>query len=202
VASQRRNEGGGGGGPGCNMYGSVGGGGGGYGTEGEQTNNEFCGKFHPGGEGGGVYGDDPQFLYLGSGGGSGYLYNSRGATGGKGGNGGGALCVCAEGIIIDGVIECNGADGGDGEGQFASGGGGGSGGGIALHASVIKNNGTIQALGGHGGFKGDDSVNPNTCNQGGSGGMGVIRIWCPQIEGNGSIVPPPINLSFPCLQLK
>ena len=92
----------------------------------------------------------------------GYLYNSRNPKGGRGGNGGGSLCMYAEAITVEGLshsliclwislniwdfylflifglgaIECNGEDGEDGDGQYASGGGGGSGGGIALSAFI------------------------------------------------------------------
>lgn len=95
--------------------------------------------------------------------------------GATGGGGGGALHIIAAGnITITGIISANGAKGGDGT-DLSGGGGGGAGGSIWLQSGgQITNNGTIRALGGAGGTV--TSVLAASGGNGGSGGVGRIRL--------------------------
>ena len=184
-ASTEPNYGGGGGGV-------LFGGGGGYGTKGEDADYRYRYKS---GNGGLSYGDtrtlhyhnDYSHFYMGSGGGGGYndghkkvitasddtfdsdMYKMRNV--GRGGDGGGALCLDILGNIYlerNGKIQCNGSDGH--RGMDCGGGGGGSGGSIFIGLQTaeyltMESESCIQAIGGSGATE-----------QCGDGGLGRIRI--------------------------
>ena len=167
--STKHNYGGGGAGQ---IWGS--GGGGGYGTPGhrgqydKQYNNKSCGK--PGK----TYGSHLlHTLYLGSGGGAAY-------GGYSGGNGGGAIRLRCNNLIMDkgSSIQCNGDGGAH---KYLS----GSGSGGSIHLIIndtmdieLNESARIEAMGGEKkdlygyGYKSDDVHN---C---GGGGFGRIRIEC------------------------
>lgn len=127
-----------------------------------------------------------------------YCENKRSPTTneGKGGRGGGKFIIIAETITLDGNIDANGEDGGDGcpgdgvgngwndwaaGGQGAGGGGGG--GTVTVITSILKGeHGIIFAIGGSGGDGGngggDGGENPGEDGGGGGGGAG----------GNGGII--------------
>ena len=188
------NDGGGGGGIGSSSYGSNGGGGGGYGSKGNNaepnTYPNGTGN-NPGGIGGNVYGDSKlSTLHLGSGGGSGHPYNS--ANGYTGGNGGGAIQITADKIVIghSGKITANGQNAPSVNNDYCvSGGGGGSGGSIYLKCKQLINEGHVTAKGGTGAAKGNEAGSPGICSNGGDGGSGRIRIDTSNLDRAGSIIP-------------
>ena len=109
----------------------------------------------------------------GSGGGGGGGGRSGGRNGGDGGDGGGAIFFCAPSIEINGTINVEGTDGGDG--QFSAvggggGGGGGSGGLLTLIGESITDNSTFLASGGLGGAGG---IGDGDSGGGGDGGDGA-----------------------------
>lgn len=128
-------------GPGYGGAGNPGGGGGaGYGGDGGQGGDTAPGS------GGGAYGDPTDTLIeRGSGGGAGRL----GSVDGFGGNGGAAITLRAQDLIIDSSdIESHGERGDDG-GLEA--GGGGAGGGLMIWGSTVSiNNAILSASGGNG----------------------------------------------------
>jgi len=129
-----------------------------------------------GGLGGGVIGEASLArLYLGGGGGSGYLDTDAGSgsLGGAGGAGGGLVYIVAATTEGPGTISADGAPGDDGVwfgGASPGGGGGGAGGTVWLHGPVYLN---VSALGGEGGI-GSEAGRYSTL--GGAGGDGRIRI--------------------------
>ena len=110
----------------------------------------------------------------GSGGGGGGGGASGAANGGDGGDGGGAIFFFAPSIEINGTINVEGTDGGDG--QFSAlggsgGGGGGSGGLLTLIGGSITDNSTFLASGGLGGAGGITDYADGS--DGGDGGDGA-----------------------------
>ena len=93
----------------------------------------------------------------GSGGGGGGG-GDNGGIGGDGGDGGGVIFFCAPSIEINGTINVEGTDGGDGQFDTGVGGGGGGGGGsgglLTLIGESITDNSTFLASGGLGGAGG------------------------------------------------
>ena len=164
------NQGGGGGGRDADR----GGGGGGYGMAGESS-HQSNGDTANAAVGGITYGDQSlSTLYLGSGGGS----SGAVSAGARGGNGGGAIHITADQIIVNGSVTANGEAGASvcqHECQVANwrGGGGGSGGSIKLVARVVQlGTNLVTALGGSGGY----GVNNGTDISGGNGGVGRIYV--------------------------
>jgi hypothetical protein len=133
------------------------------------------------GEGGAIYGlANLSKIYLGSGGGGGYLDSDAGANsyGGAGGAGGGIILISALKANIQGLIRANGLDGETGVHYGPAspgGGGGGAGGSIWLIGSeiTISNSKVISTQNGIGGF---GSEAGNTRLQAGNGGIGRIRL--------------------------
>lgn len=140
-----------------------GGAGGGYGGRG--GDGVLDNRPEPGARGGRAYGtaDGPD-IDRGSAGGSPGVADG-GSDRAAGGNGGAALSIVAETLILTGTIEVNGA-----EGVVAANdaGGGGAGGGVLLRADRIEQSGRIEANGGDG-AEVDDG--------GGGGGGGRIKIF-------------------------
>eukprot|EP00490_Sorites_sp_Unknown_P029670 CAMPEP_0114658388 /NCGR_PEP_ID=MMETSP0191-20121206/15653_1 /TAXON_ID=126664 /ORGANISM="Sorites sp." /LENGTH=227 /DNA_ID=CAMNT_0001880271 /DNA_START=581 /DNA_END=1261 /DNA_ORIENTATION=- len=175
--SVNNNYGGGGAGHGSPKFGSTGGGGGGYGTRGDNGETlKYRSNTFNGGIGGDTYGDPSlKVLHLGSGGGSGHpSYNYNGY---KGGNGGGAIKIITDKLVIEknGWIICDGESGSFVRRQpLVSGNGGGSGGSIHIICEQLENDGVIRAKGGKGSDKGKYE-----CSNGGKGGYGRIRIDYP-----------------------
>jgi len=119
TCDKKPNHGGGGGGESSSKYGSSAGAGAGYGTKGDNAeDNKYSGKVNPGGLGGETYSDENLALglVLGSGGGAGTLYSNKENDINKyphGGHGGGALELLALEVTIEegGGIYSNGQDG-------------------------------------------------------------------------------------------
>ena len=159
-----------------------GGGGAGFATKGDST-------IGAGGAAGIAYGNAKLMPTLGgSGGGGGSGGYSCGSGGG--GAGGGIIVISAcDSIIIGatGAVKSNGGNGGsDGNGN-CGGGGGGSGGSIWLAATVIDNNGSIQADSGLGGAS---AINYSPYWGLGAGGAeGRIRTDANTFGGTGTISP-------------
>lgn len=186
----RIRNGGGGGGCSTSGYGQgahSGGGGGGYGTAGGDGSNEYYGL------GGAVYNDaqmsnETTAFMKGAGGGGG----ASGITnyGGSGGNGGGIIKLNCRTLTVasTGDIDCDGNPGDNGQALSSSwstgGGGGGAGGSIKILVliSATINTSRIHAIGGIGGMSQQNGV-LNYASAGGAGGMGRIRIECPNISG-------------------
>lgn len=129
-------------------------------------------------------------LYLGSGGGSGHPYFDT--VGYPGGNGGGAIKVTANKIVVEcsGEISANGQNAPSVNGaQYVSGGGGGSGGSIYLKCKQFINEGQVSAKGGTGAAKGDQGQHWGICSKGGNGGDGRIRIDASSLDRTGTIRP-------------
>ena len=128
-------------GQGEGLGGGIAGGGAGYASMGNHTNGASSG-------GGETYGDNVSFTTeMGSGGGSGL-----GDSGGRGGNGGGAIEIYGKCIRIDNSSYIS-SNGGSGEDSLSdvNPGGGGSGGGILLSADSIILEGVLSSSGGTGG---------------------------------------------------
>jgi hypothetical protein len=124
----------------CCDEGRGGGGGGGH------KSNGTNGTGSQPGQGGKAVGDaDLSTLHFGGGGGGG-----RCASGGKSG---GIIVLGAETIIVEsgGRISANGGEGSSNGSWYCTGGGGGAGGTVALYASNIVNDGTVEVAGGAGG---------------------------------------------------
>lgn len=188
------NGGGGGAGHGSASYGSAGAGGGGYGSPGSASApNLYSGANHPGGQGGGVYGDEEiSVIHMGAGGGSGhpYLYTQGDVSdvGGDGGRGGGALLLIVNKLVVKekGIIQCDGNSGEMGR-QYGSGGGGGAGGSIKIiivnssvstPAIVLGKGASITAIGGQAGMIDAQARGCNGINStGGAGGEGRIALF-------------------------
>ncbi len=146
---------------------TYGGGGGGFvadGTSGDAPNAGLLYGF-------------PQLVPLcgGSGGASGnpqVIFPSSGCGGDGGGGGGAVLLYSRSGILIQGSLTSNGADGNAGDNAPKTGGGGaGSGGGVILESNNgVSISGNVQVLGGIGGAGGDGG------NSGGNGSNGRVRI--------------------------
>lgn len=144
-----------------------------------------------GGDGGSSYGfSNLEPIFMGSGGGGAFSPVSGGLPGGPGGNGGGIIQLFAKNITINGEINADGLDGGDGvnggpNGWYYSGGGGaGSGGSIYIKAAETVDIGTnlVHALGGQGGVGGHAS------NPGGDASDGRIRVEAKTISGSSNPV--------------
>ena len=146
----------------CNNNG--GGGGGGNKTEGQDgTYRNNSNYFGYGGDAKGT-GDGSELHFGGAGGGAHW----------SGGRGGGLVVLGAETLIVEsgGRISANGANG-DGNGNY-SGSGAGAGGTVAIFATTLDNQGTIEANGGTGG---------NGCgSKGGDGGEGWV-LELPPVPG-------------------
>ncbi len=178
----------------------AGGGGGGHaarGVHGDPSHNQnlcagglrdaSCWAFGPkAGRGGRPYGSRyGSKNFLGSGGGAGGcgaladIPNTKsgpGGRGGEGGDGGGAVTLKARDVIIEGVIDADGEEGGAGEdgrmpvesfdedrwdpvkGTAGGGGGGGSGGGIKIIGKKVDIPGSLTAKGGEGGRGGSENI--------------------------------------------
>ena len=149
----------------CNNS-SSGGGGGGNKTAGA-TGQQGGGSAGQGGQAKGT--DDGSELHFGGSGGSSYPYG--------GGHGGGIIVLGAETLIVEsgGRISANGANGGGG--GCHGGMGGGAGGTVALYATNIDIQGTLETNGGTGGTAGSNG-------DGGDGGEG----WLLQAEPIAGIV--------------
>ncbi|KAH3744767.1 hypothetical protein Pelo_13849 [Pelomyxa schiedti] len=195
------NGGGGGGGTAQPESGTTGGGGGGYGVSG--CNAEPVGKLMEG-CGGLPYGlQDLSPPHMGAGGGSGHPFDSVGSekpggpspdseqsNRGRGGCGGGIVCICASRIEIAGIIVVDGAPGEPAApNSYGSGGGGGAGGSVWIQAEVLHNDGLISSGGGDGGICG--SPNSGRCGNGGMGACGRVRLDYVITEGRGTVVPEP-----------
>lgn len=131
------------------------------------------------------------------GGGGGYIRDfdsSSGLLAAGGGAGGGCCWIEAAGEIrISGIIQANGANGGNGVAQgalgsiFCSGGGGGGSGGLILLKALgpIIVSGTLSAIGGTGG-NGAPSNGTRAAESGSGGGGGRIVIFSPNINTTGA----------------
>ncbi|KAH3760465.1 hypothetical protein Pelo_7715 [Pelomyxa schiedti] len=199
------NGGGGGGGTAHPDHGTTGGGGGGHGVSGCNSELTSTAEDVIGGSGGLPYGTpDLSPPHMGAGGGSGHPFcadttsqqqaenpqESENTLRGRGGCGGGILCICSTRIDNSGIIVCDGAPGEPATPQtFGSGGGGGAGGSIWIQTEVLHNDGLISCSGGEGGACG----NPNTglCGNGGMGACGRIRLDTLTTEGQGAVLPEP-----------
>lgn len=112
----------------------------------------------------------------GGGGGSG-ASNDAAATSGQGGHGGGVVLIACQ--ILDntlGVIEASGERGEDASGAGEAGGGGGGGGGLLIVVADEIFQGTIQVLGGEGGFGIDDGAGGLRGDDGASGNPGTLLV--------------------------
>jgi hypothetical protein len=139
--------------------GGGGGGHGGRGGDGVMDNQPVAGA-----KGGRVYGTDcSRDIDPGSAGGSPGVADNPGDTG-AGGNGGAAVALVADTVLITGTISL---DGGDGVVSQNDGSGGGAGGGVLVVARHLEQTGRIQARGGAGG---------DTDDGGGGGGGGRIKL--------------------------
>jgi hypothetical protein len=136
--------------------------------------------------GGQPYGDAQlSVLYLGSGGGASGSDEDHLGRGGHGGNGGGAIRIQADSLVLTGQILSDGARGGNATISNNGGGGGGSGGSIHLRARQLNLSGTVSAAGGAGGSEVGGG------GTGGPGGVGRIRLDGAQVAVGGSISPAP-----------
>ncbi|MBI4672206.1 MAG: hypothetical protein HY741_11150, partial [Chloroflexi bacterium] len=165
--SRLANANGGGGGESPGGGNVAGGGGGGNGSDGVKGRN---GQFN-GGEGGGTVGNPELMLWLpGGAGGSGGDKTDAGHYGGAGGSGGGILSIYAYQLTVNGSIESNGYNGGNGVCN-TGGGGGGAGGSIFIRTGQANiGDYHVNALGGSGGGAQCDNAS------GGNGGVGRIRV--------------------------
>lgn len=140
-----------------------GGGGGGYGGRGGDGVLDNAPR--PGALGGRTYGGTcSQEIERGSAGGAPGTADNV-TDPGAGANGGAALALIADSIVISGTIEVNGGDGIVAANDAA---GGGSGGGVMVRAVHLSHSGQIEARGGSGG---------DTDDGGGGGGGGRIKMF-------------------------
>ncbi|MDJ0865123.1 MAG: Ig-like domain-containing protein [Myxococcota bacterium] len=195
-----------GGGTGSRLRSSLGGGGGGagYGAPGRYGDPNNSDRA----DGGPAYGDIFLSVLRGGSGGGGAAGGSASfvpgvstsAGGGGGGAGGGAVRIEAGGrLFVDttGVVTADGGRGGQGirgltssnSSRYGGGGGGGSGGSIFLVAAELDNRGTVTAVGGAG-VRGPYGSNHY---QGGTGGVGRIRVDAPELQLDGV---PASNVAF------
>ncbi|MFA5932493.1 MAG: DUF2341 domain-containing protein [Microgenomates group bacterium] len=158
-------------------YGTIGTGGGSYdgnyngspgsGTTGGNGASSNSNNIAGGGGGGGTYGTATlSTLFMGSGGASGATYSQAGDSG-AGGAGGGIISINGATITITGSVVSNGAAGGNGVNDNASG-GGGAGGSVAINGLTIAlGSSLVTATGGGGG---------TVWTTGGAGGDGRIAV--------------------------
>jgi hypothetical protein len=200
-ASATRNGGGGGAHTGTSAI-PIGGAGGGYGSIGDDAASRLTTYNFSNGS---TYGDSAlSEWFLGSGGGGGapdlgsdgLSHNNISGTGGAGG--GLVAIYSADSIDLTGSINADGADGGDADcvGSSSScttpgetgGGGGGSGGQILLVAPDITITGSVEALGGLGGYSYSDVYVSRAA---GDGGNGRIRLEYTTLSGLSNVDPTP-----------
>jgi hypothetical protein len=151
----------------------------------------------------------------GAGGGGHGWYNLGGGVtaGGGGGGGGGFLEILSAGnILVTGMVDVSGGDGGRGKLQLAystqgtrvaGSGGGGSGGTLSLisgNGIALTNAMSVNALGGIGGARPDPQPNFSSCsgcNGGGNGGRGYIFLMSATGAIGGGFIPGTPNPGEP-----
>ncbi|MCK4733898.1 MAG: DUF3344 domain-containing protein, partial [Methanophagales archaeon] len=109
--------------------------------------------------------------------------------GGNGGAGGAGILLDAATVTIDGAINVNADDGGDGETGYkgCGGGGGGAGGSIEINAGTLSGSGSLYAEGGDGGDAGDGlEAGGHAAGGAGGGGGGRIKVWYASSTFSGS----------------
>lgn len=148
--------------------GASGGGGGSYGGNGASGIAAPVSPYAPGGQHGATYGGNlTNSIFLGSGGGGGG--KGKDGYGAPGGNGGGAVIVYANELLLSGSIRANGSNGYSDANGNGGGGGGGTGGSIYLHlGSAPQGTNNLSVSGGNGG----NGVSHHNGSNGGNGGSG------------------------------
>ena len=109
--------------------------------------------------------------------------------GGNGGAGGAGILLDAATVTIEGTINVNADDGGDGETGYkgCGGGGGGAGGSIEINAGTLSGSGSLYAEGGDGGDAGDGLEEGGHAAGGAGGGAGGrIKVWYESSTFSGS----------------
>jgi hypothetical protein len=159
-------------------YGGGGGEGGAYSVSGGNGSKRHSEA--PGGGGSVAYGNKRIIPLLGGSGGAGGGGTTNDVAGAGGGGGGAILFASSGTIVINGAIYANGGGGANGQNALSAqssyggggGGGGGAGGAIRIVTSHLSGNGTINAIGGIGGYTRQYS----TDYRGGTGSLGRIRV--------------------------